>query len=251
MNKTVKKKRWEKRDKGGQTGNSQQTANKDRDTSKGWITNWWLSLFWPHYLQLPSPPSTFVILRFFPSPNLMFSLLYHLCLLFLCLHFFPFLYLQALFPLLLSPASFPSFLSYPFISVVLSPHSPSCIPMANSCLNNVSVESWKVELIGSGHHRAECAHNVSTVLLRLPKNKNCSQGQEAEPDVIIVRWRTNRRQLQLWFSIFFYPHTLNEHSGIAEDLHNIVTLIMVIKKHNGKQDRAEKEGMITYCVLLL
>lgn len=95
-------------------------------------------------------PSAQIILRLSASPNLTFSLLYHLFALssslgLSCyLHFFPFLSLQAMFPTLLAPASFPSFLSHPFNSVVLPPHSLST-PLYGQLLLIRSL-SWKLKL---------------------------------------------------------------------------------------------------------
>ncbi len=70
-------------------GCNRQTANKDRDkqgmNNERMIVSF-ASLFFPvcffcpHHLRIPSLPSAFIILRFFPSPNLSLSLLCHLCL---------------------------------------------------------------------------------------------------------------------------------------------------------------------------
>lgn len=52
----------------------------------------------------------------------------------------------------------------------------------------------------------------------------------------------NKQKTFVSFTFCPEPRTLSEHSGTAEHLSNIVTVITVKKKCNGKQDRAENEG---------
>lgn len=88
-------------------GTQRQLLNKAE-----WIIKWWFLLLVLH-LWASAPPPAFVTVRL--------SLLYHLSL--------PprhFLYLPALFPLLLPPSSI--FLSHPLISAVRPPHSTASPP---------------------------------------------------------------------------------------------------------------------------
>lgn len=138
--------------------------------------NWWESLF---LLFLPTPPST---------PFSSFSLCYsqvlsipipHIPLTLSCLfalsRSFPFFYLQALFPLLLYPPSFPSFLS--FISVVLPPPSPSSPPFLPPYGQPLLKQSFCRKLNSwadwSGHHGAGCC-----VLLRFPQTEIVAGGKK-------------------------------------------------------------------------
>ena len=143
-----KRKWWEeKSDKGLKTGTLRDRQQTKRETSQEWIKTRRVSFppffsFFPFFLLFAlfahttsdSPlllqPSLFSD-SFHPltsgSPHFIISV---------SLRPLPFLYLRALFPPLLRPASSPSFLSHPFISVFLpprSPSSPSSLPMANCC----------------------------------------------------------------------------------------------------------------------
>lgn len=176
-----------------------------------------------------------------------------------CVHSYLSSYLRALFPPLFCSASFPSFLSHPFISVVLPPHPASflplsSLPMANRCLNKVSLGSreklsW---LVGPSRSRLRAptytlAHlrwgthqhthwSLCCVLLWSPKNiKKSSLGLETEPDVIKVQWRTNRRDFTILLFLFFLSRALY----LEPTQRNSRAFVMIIKKRSRKQDRRE------------